>query len=89
MDKWTYARHCKKLYWKSRRSPSGKDGWQKKTDSRNILQRSERNPASLLKEKESGTALCRTTSHKRKISIEHTLKGVLFLCYFLSIFLNS
>ena len=40
---------------------------------RNILQRSGRNPASLLKEKGSGTALCRTTSYKRKISIEHTL----------------
>lgn len=25
--KWTYARPCKKLYWKSRRLPSGKDGW--------------------------------------------------------------
>lgn len=31
-----------------------------------------------MKEKGSGTALCRTTSHKRKISIEHTLRVVAF-----------
>ena len=35
-------------------------------------------PQVFLKEKGSGTALCRTTSHKRKISIEHTL----MMCFF-------
>ena len=78
------ARPCMKLYWKCRRSPSGKDGWHKKQTVEVFYNGVGAIPQVFWTKKGSGTAICRTTSNKRKISIEHTLTGG-FLLPFLGV----